>query len=189
MTAKALLAKLTVKAENNYGYDRDKYFGRWNDADKDCQNTRAEVLILESTVTTTFTSSTKCTVATGKWVTPFDGLTHTSASAVDIDHHVPVHEAWGAGAKSWTQAQRVAFYNDLAYRPSLNAMTANLNSTKQARDPAEWLPPRNQCTYSIWWVQVKYRWKLSIDSAEKTALGKVLTGACGDKVVTVPSQP
>lgn len=187
ITAKALLGKLTVKAESNSGYDRNAYFGQWIDADKDCQNTRAEVLIKESTVSTvTFTTARNCTLATGTWVSRFDGLTHTKASDVQIDHHVPVHEAWGSGAKGWTQTQRVAFYNDL-YAPTLNAMTSSMNSSKQARDPAEWLPPKNRCTYAIWWVQVKYRWKLSIDPAEKAALSTVLSGTCGDKSVTIPT--
>jgi hypothetical protein len=46
-------------------------------------------------------------------VTSWDNRVHTSASTVQIDHTVPVHEAWGSGARYWSQARRVAFYNDL----------------------------------------------------------------------------
>jgi hypothetical protein len=43
---------------------------------------------------------------------------------VQIDHLVPVAEAWPTRARAWTQAQRVAFYNGLSYHLSLNALPA-----------------------------------------------------------------
>ena len=47
-----------------------------------------------------------------------DGATWTAASDVDIDHMVPLSEAWASGASAWTTAQRQAFANDLV-RPQL----------------------------------------------------------------------
>ncbi len=67
-------------------------------------------------------------------------------------------------------------------------MTDNLNSSKGDRDPADWLPPKKSCVYSIRWVQVKYRWRLRINKAEKTALAGVLSGKCGAREVTVPKR-
>ena len=167
---RAAVRALPVAAENNTGYDRNRYFGQWNDQNKDCQNTRAEVLISESKVASKYTTSRRCTVANGKWVTTFDNRTHTSASTVQIDHMVPVHEAWGSGAKAWTQARRVAFYNDLGYSGSLNAQTSRLNSSKQASGPEQWLPPANVCLYIAQWTTVKARWRLTVDKTEKAAL-------------------
>lgn len=161
---------LPVAAENNAGYDRDRYFGQWIDENKDCQNTRAEVLISESIVTPGHTTAGSCTVATGKWVTTFDNHTHTSAGTVQIDHMVPVHEAWGSGARDWTQMRRVAFYNDLGYEGSLNAQTSSLNSSKQSSGPEQWLPPANVCLYIAQWTTVKARWGLTVDATEKAAL-------------------
>lgn len=175
---------LPVAAEYNTGYDRDKYFGRWKDVNGDCQNTRAEVLIQETRVTPTFTSTSRCTVANGSWITTFDNRKHTSATTVQVDHTVPVHEAWGSGARYWTQARRAAFYNDLADRRSLNAQTSALNSAKQASGPEQWMPPNNQCTYIAQWVAVKIRWSLKVDSTERAKL-VTMADKCPAMTITV----
>ncbi len=160
---------LQVAPENNAGYDRDRLFGDWRDADGDCQNTRHEVLITESQIAPTFSLS-GCTVVAGQWTTFYDDRTYTSAADVDIDHMVPLAEAWGSGAQAWTQAQRVAYANDLGYEGSLNAMSGPLNSSKSARGPEEWLPPANVCRYIAVWIAVKIRWSLTVDPAEQAAL-------------------
>ncbi|MFJ6026499.1 HNH endonuclease family protein [Pseudarthrobacter sp. NPDC092424] len=169
---RAAVRALPVAAENNAGYDRDRYFGQWIDQNRDCQNTRAEVLIAESKVAPRYTTTRKCTVASGRWITTFDNRAHTSATTVQIDHMVPVHEAWGSGARAWTQARRVAFYNDLGYAGSLNAQTSSLNSSKQASGPERWMPPANRCLYIAQWTTVKARWGLKVDTAERAALIK-----------------
>ena len=178
------VSSLPVAAEVNAGYDRAAQFGDWKDANGDCQNTRAEVLIAESKAIPTYTTTRKGTVARGKWVTGWDLLTHTSASTVQIDHMVPVHEAWGSGARSWTQAKRVAFYNDLGDARSLNAQTSALNSAKQARGPEAWLPPKNQCQYISDWTAVKIRWGLKVDATEKAFLVKK-AASCANTTLTV----
>ena len=71
---------LPVAAENNADYNRDKQFGDWNDTNRDCQNTRAEVLQNESKAKTSFTTTKRCTVKGGKWVTTWDGKVHTSTT-------------------------------------------------------------------------------------------------------------
>ena len=161
---------LAVAAENNAGYDRTRYFGYWNDTNRDCQNTRAEVLLQETKSAVTYTTARRCTLRTGRWVSIWDNRIHSSASGVEIDHTVPVHEAWGSGARYWPQARRVAFYNDLGDSRSLNALTAALNSAKQARGPESWMPPANRCAYIGQWIAVKIRWGLRVDSVEKAAL-------------------
>lgn len=160
---------LAVAAENNAGYDRARYFGDWNDTNRDCQNTRQEVLVQESKAALAYTSR-GCTASRGRWVTSWDNRVHTYASTVQIDHTVPVHEAWGSGARYWSQARRVAFYNDLGDARSLSAQTSALNSAKQARGPESWMPPANRCAYIGQWIAVKIRWGLRVDSAEKAAL-------------------
>jgi hypothetical protein len=77
-------------------------------------------------------------------------------------------QAWISGARSWTAAQRESFANDLT-RPQLVAVTDNLNESKGDKDVAKWVPPLASyvCTYVRAWVQVKYYYDLTIDSAEK----------------------
>lgn len=108
-------------------------------------------------------------------VLPYDGATWTAASDLDIDHLVPLAEAWDSGADGWTSTQRQNFANDLT-RPQLIAVTDNVNQSKSDQDPAEWMPSRTAytCTYVRAWVQVKYYYDLSVDSAEKSALTSYL---------------
>lgn len=184
--ATALLAQLVVAAEvDSPAYDRS-FFTHWVDADRDGCNTRAEVLKRSSTAAVTYSSG--CTVATGRWTSTYDATTWTSASDVDIDHLVPLHEAWQSGAHRWTAAQRQAFANDLEHEPALVVMTSALNRSKGSRDPAEWLPPAAQCTYLVAWASVKYRWSLTIDSREARVLGDRLGGDCGNPALTLPGK-
>jgi hypothetical protein len=178
-----------VSAESGSStYDRAK-FPHWIDANGDCQDTRAEVLISESRATVRYTSSSHCTVSTGKWYSWYDGATWTRASDVDIDHMVPLKEAWESGARRWTTTERTKYANDL-YWASLEAVTDNVNQSKGDKDPAQWLPPRSaaRCAYGTRWVLVKYRWRLTIDSAERSRLSTILSGSCGSKTVTVPAR-
>ncbi|MGH3738472.1 MAG: HNH endonuclease family protein [Micromonosporaceae bacterium] len=187
-TARSLAYQLVVAAESgSSSYDRS-YFKHWIDNNGDCQNTRQEVLIYESRVTPTYTSSSQCTVARGKWYSWYDGATWTYPSDVDIDHVVALKEAWESGARNWSSYDRQRFANDLGYAWSLDAVTDNVNASKGYRDPAEWLPPLTsvRCTYAIHWVAVKYRWRLSVDSTERGRLLSILDGSCGSRTLTVP---
>ncbi len=189
-TARALLFKLVVAAEGgSTTYDRS-YFRHWTDANGDCQNTRAEVLITESRITPTYTSTSRCTVATGQWYSYYDGATWTHASDVDVDHVVALKEAWESGARSWGSTNRTRFANDLDYGPSLLAVTDNVNASKGERDPAEWLPPRSSvhCKYAINWVLIKYRWRLTVDNTERSRLSSLLSDDCGARTVTIPAR-
>ncbi|MCK1823455.1 HNH endonuclease family protein [Streptomyces sp. XM83C] len=171
-TARSYLSQLTVAAENRTGYNRD-LFPHWITISGSC-NTRETVLKRDGTNVVTNSS---CAATSGSWYSPYDGATWTAASDVDIDHVVPLAEAWDSGASKWTTSQRQAFANDLT-RPQLIAVTDNVNQAKGDKDPAEWMPSRTayRCTYVRAWVQVKYYYDLSVDSAEKTALTNYLSG-------------
>ncbi|MER7914867.1 MULTISPECIES: HNH endonuclease family protein [unclassified Streptomyces] len=171
-TARGYLSQLTVAAEDRTGYSRDK-FPTWITIEGTC-NTREYIIKRDGTNVVT---NSACTATSGSWYSPYDGATWTSASDVDIDHLVPLAEAWDSGASKWTTAQRQAFANDVT-RPQLLAVTDNVNQSKGDQDPATWIPSRTayDCTYVRAWVQVKYYYNLSVDPAEKTALQNDLSG-------------
>lgn len=169
-TARTYLASLTVAAEDRTGYDRD-LFPHWITQSGTC-NTREVVLKRDGT---NVVQDSACAATSGSWYSVYDGATWTAASDLDIDHLVPLAEAWDSGADSWTTSRRQSFANDLT-RPQLIAVTDNVNQAKGDQDPATWMPSRTayRCTYVRAWVQVKYYYDLSVDSAEKSALTNYL---------------
>lgn len=174
---RAAVRQLPGAPETNVGYDRGK-FQHWIDVDSDCQDTRAEVLIAESREGTTGA----CVVETGEWFSYYDRETWRDSSDVDIDHLVPLAEAWGSGAKRWTRPTRKRFANDLQDRRALVAVTDNVNQSKGDRDPAEWMPQYGKCRYLREWVATKLRWSLKANRAEKLELVK-LAGGCRNKLL------
>jgi hypothetical protein len=182
VAVRVLLSRLTVTTETNSGTYSRKAFKHWIDADRDCEDTRAEVLIRESTTTV----GGKCSIKTGTWTSMYDGLVVTTASRLDVDHIVPLKEAWESGAATWSSEVRTKYANDLDFGWSLVAVSASSNRSKSDRDPAEWRPSQNGCEYLQRWVAVKYRWALTIDPAESVVLTSGLAGSCGDAVVDVP---
>lgn len=185
VTASDLLEELSVASEVRAGYDRS-LFPHWVDDDGDGCDTRREVLIEESLVPVTRTGV--CSVIAGEWYSAYDGSTWTDPAEVQIDHVVPLAEAWDSGARSWSEQTRRAFANDLVIPDALMAVTGSVNQSKSDRDPAAWMPPVEAygCDYAVSWVRVKYRWTLSVDSNELAALRSVLSGDCGSRAVEVP---
>jgi hypothetical protein len=155
----SLLARLPVKAERPDGYDRD-LFADWID--------RGSCDVREIVLARQDRDGGLCGSDTGTWVSPYDGERESDPSDLDVDHLVPLSEAWASGAFGWSPARRASFSNDL--RPyALIAVTASSNRSKSDGDPAEWMPEvdRFGCQYLARWVAVKYRWSLSVDGLER----------------------
>lgn len=172
-TARTYLADIKEQTEGSLdGYSRAK-FPHWIDQGKNC-NTREVVLKRDGT---NVQQDSGCAAVSGKWVSPYDGATWTKASDLDIDHVVPLAEAWKSGAAKWTTARRQQLANDLTHS-QLIAVTDNVNQEKGDKDPAKWLPPKASyhCEYARMWVWVKHVYGMSADSAEKAALKKILDG-------------
>jgi hypothetical protein len=170
--------RLSAATETRAGYDRDK-FRHWVDENGDCQDTRDEVLAAESRV-----AVSGCDISTGRWRSYYDGLTWASSGDVDIDHLVPLAEAWDSGARRWNADTRERFANDLADRRALVAVTDNVNQSKGDQDIAEWRPERARCRYLAEWVAVKTRWSLRVDRTEKRSLRRLADG-CRNVVLHV----
>ncbi|MFE3016585.1 HNH endonuclease family protein [Streptomyces sp. NPDC059256] len=183
------VSRLAVETESREGYDRD-LFRHWNtglDATDGC-NTRAEVLIAEAVIAPTV--GARCALTGGSWWSYYDDATVTSASALDIDHMVPLAEAWDSGASGWTAARREAYANDQGAHASLVAVTARSNRSKSDQDPAEWLPPSADalCRYASEWTATKLRWNLAIDESEQDRLYFIAAG-CTETTVTYEPAP
>ncbi|MFG2785963.1 HNH endonuclease family protein [Streptomyces prunicolor] len=177
------LAALPVQTESRAGYERAK-FKHWTDADKDGCNTRAEVLKAEAVAAPA--QGPNCVLTGGSWYSPYDDRYLDSASKLDVDHLVPLAEAWDSGASQWTPKERELYANDLDDERDLIAVSAASNRSKADKDPGEWLPPYAgyRCQYGTDWVADKTRWGLSIDPIERDALAQQLAG-CPDRPITV----
>ena len=174
-TIAELLAAIRVAPETPEGYDRHR-FRHWVDADRDGCDTREEVLIAESLTPVTVGSG--CRLDGGTWLSAYDGIETGDPSLFDIDHVVPLAEAWRSGAREWDAKAREAFANDLADDRTLRAVTAGSNRSKGDQDPSEWLPPEDSfhCTYVSEWVAIKVHWDLAVDADEQAAIEDVLAG-------------
>ena len=166
-----VLSSLPVSSEVDSGYSRE-LFRHWIVAGSDGCDTREEVLITERISG----SVVGCRVAGGRWRSLYDGAVTSNSSSFDVDHMVPLKEAWDSGAWRWSSETREDYANDLGYAHSLVAVSASSNRSKSDRDPTEWLPALGRCTYAKYWIGVKYRWRLSVNPAEKSTLTRILAG-------------
>jgi hypothetical protein len=164
---------LRIEPEFVGGYDRD-LFADWYDADRNGCNTRKEVLIAESLEPVQI--GARCAITGGRWFSIYDNVETTDSSSFDIDHMVPLSEAWDSGAWNWNADQRKHFANDLDQPFFLIAVTASSNRSKSDRDPAEWMPPNAgyHCEYVRTWIEIKRAWDLSVDQAEHDYLARKL---------------
>jgi len=175
------ISDLSTASEVRTGYSRD-LFPHWIDADGDGCSTRNEVLIAEADDPVSVGAG--CSLSGGRWFSYYDRVSWTNTSDVDIDHMVPLAEAWDSGARTWSTATRQAFANDLGDYRTLVGVTDNVNQSKGDKDVAEWLPQYDRCRYLREYVAVKLRWRLSVDSAEKSAMNSLGSG-CTNSTITV----
>ncbi|KAJ5398319.1 hypothetical protein N7509_006432 [Penicillium cosmopolitanum] len=189
-TAKTELGDLTVAAQGSQdGYSRAK-FPHWiSQGEVSCETLLLRIWIILTSLSsgcdtrdvvlkrdgTGVVQDDSCSASSGKWVSPYDGATWTAASDLDIDHVVPLSNAWKSGASEWTTDDRQAFANDLTH-PQLLAVTDNVNSAKGDKGPEEWKPPLASyyCTYAEMWVKVKSTYNLTVTTDEKSALVDML---------------
>jgi len=163
------LKKISFKEKN---YNR-KNWRHWIDEDRDCQNTRAEILIIKSILPPKFRNNKKCSVFSGKWYDPYSGKYWFLASDLDIDHLVPLHWAYNHGGRDWTNKKKTIFANDIE---NLIAVEDGLNQEKGSKGPDNWLPPKKsfQCLYVKKFDKVVKKYKLNYGSKEEIFIKKFL---------------
>tara|TARA_B100001971_G_scaffold84647_1_gene78186 strand:+ start:294385 stop:294942 length:558 start_codon:yes stop_codon:yes gene_type:complete len=141
-----------------------KFFKHWNDENRDCRNKRAEILKERSLKAVTYRASSRgeCTVKTGKWNDYYFPEIQTSASEVDIDHLIPLKNAWISGAYEWSDSERETFAND---SENLVITYKKYNRQKGAQTPLTWAPVDRKyyCKYIRDWIRVKQKYQLKIN--------------------------
>jgi hypothetical protein len=140
----------------------------WIDEDKDCEDTRAEILKQRSEVPVKIDPKS-CTVRSGSWKDYYYPEVHVLASKVDIDHLIPLKHAHESGGANWTAEQKMRFANDPR---NLVITNRKYNRTKGAKTPLEWLPSKREyaCKYLKDWLALKKSYRLRIASDENSAV-------------------
>ena len=144
-------------------YDR-KEWKHWSDKDKNCLNTRQEIL-RDRSITDVKMNKRGCIVVSGKWHDYYYPQVHTDAKNVEIDHLVPLKHAHDAGGDGWTAERKEQFANDpenlvITFKP--------YNRKKGAKGIDQWLPVNQDyaCKYINDWKYIKSKYNLSISPKE-----------------------
>ena len=119
-------------------YDRSEWLPKWSDFDRDCQDTRHELLIRYSLAPVTYTRADGCRVATGLWLDPYTGNFYDKATDLDVEHIVPLKWAHDHGGASWSREQKRRFAED---PDNLWLVDDGRNQSKGDRGPDHWMPP------------------------------------------------
>lgn len=154
-------------------YDRSAW-RHWTDEDRDCQDTRQEVLIEESLIPPTL-DERGCRVVAGLWYDLYTGAVITDPALLDVDHFVPLRSAHDSGAAGWDSLLRRLYANELRDRWHLVAVGRSVNRSKGARGLDAWLPPSPlvRCWYVENWRRIKEAWGLALTEAEAAAIAEV----------------
>ena len=159
-------------------YKREEQFGRWiNDPDDGtCYNTRALVLMRDSDKEVTFADNNKCSVMTGEWHDDYTGETFAKREDIQIDHFVPLKNAYISGAYRWTFKARCLYANYLGTDYNLKSANGSQNMKKGDRTPEKYMPPNTEyaCQYLKNWLSVKFLWGMRMTEGEATFIYQAL---------------
>ena len=155
-------------------YHRLKHFGRWiNDpTDSECFDTRAKVLARESLVPVKYKDTNRCRVASGLWKDPYAGKTLSDARDIQIDHFVPLKDAYVSGGWKWSPIKRCLYSNFMSNDFHLAAVYGIENMIKGDSTPEEYVPSNKRfiCEYLERWLKVKLIWNLNMTASEATGI-------------------
>lgn len=176
---------LKVAPESRTGYVRSK-FKHWVNSDGNTSGCDARKSAIIRDAITKPTIEKGCVLKGGKWISIYDNVQVIEAGKLDVDHMVPLAEAWDSGASKWTAEERQKYANDLSDPRHLISVTGASNRSKSDRDPAEWMPTNKsyECTYIANWVSIKIRWSLTVDEKELNAI-KIISSKCPKTKITL----
>ena len=161
-----------------HNYDRKAQFGTWidNPKDENCYNTRAVVLMRDSSKKVSFDPEDNCIVSKGHWKDDYTGQVFTNREDVQIDHFVPLKNAYMSGAYRWGPQARCLYANYLGNNFHLKAVNGTENMRKSDKSPDKYLPPNKAytCSYLKNWLSVKFLWGLRMTAAEAKSIAITL---------------
>jgi Protein of unknown function (DUF1524) len=178
--ARKMLGKLEVAPVGSMaGYSREEFphwaadgtvFG-WNEPDGSC-DVRDDALIRDGQ---RVEIDEDCSFTAGEWLDPYTSATLKDSEDVDIDHIVPLANAWRSGADDWDEGRREAYANDPGV---LLSVDDGANQAKGDKGPEAWRPPNTdyRCEYARRWISVKHEWNLRVNTEEKATLEELLQG-------------
>lgn len=156
-------------------YNRKTHFGGWlrDKTDGTCLNTRGKVLVRDSKAPVEISN---CTVSRGEWNEPYTGQVETIAQEIQIDHFVPLKNAYVSGAWRWNFAKRCLYANFLGNDFHLLSVDGHENMSKSDNTPERYMPPNQayRCQYLQQWLKVKLIWNLGLTPPEKSAVESLI---------------
>lgn len=163
-------------------YNRKNQFGTWiqDNTDGTCLNTRGKVLVRDSKSGVTYRPS-GCSVQSGDWDDPYSGKHFSSASDIQIDHFVPLKNAYMTGGFEWDRNKRCLYANYMGNKFHLLSVNGKENLRKSDSSPSQYMPSNRTyaCTYLKQWLEVKTIWALRITPKEAEAIqAKVKSNNC-----------
>lgn len=177
-----IVFSLRVAEEQPAGYRREDW-SLWDaHVGGGCFTVRDKVLNEESVVPvrTVTAGGGRCRIVEGQWNDPYTGQIITDAAQLQIDHVVPLKEAYASGGFAWDRDRRHQYANDLTFMDHLIAVFGPENGRKSDRDPADYLPTLEvyRCQYLYNWIIIKGRWDLAIDPREQQAIAEGIRQRC-----------
>ena len=161
------------------GYSRES-FEHWSrandfgwDAPEDSCDAREAALIRDGE---NVEVGSGCKVTSGSWYDPYTTNTYTDPQEIDIDHVVPLANAYRSGASSWSDEERERYAND---PDVLLSVEDDANQQKGDKGPEAWKPPNEDeyCDYATRWISIKSKYDLTVNPDEKAELEDMLS-AC-----------
>lgn len=157
-------------------YNRKIHFGGWIAPGGNCRNARALVLERDSQEEIQYKKPKLCTVDKGRWWDPYTGQFFQDANSLQIDHLVPLKNAFETGGWRWSTEERCHFANNLDNPQHLLAIEGIENMNKGHQGPENYLPPNKNftCDYLREWLTVKMIWNLAIPQTEAEGIALAL---------------
>jgi hypothetical protein len=165
----------------SHDYNR-KEWKHWIDIDKNCIDTRNEILKSRSLIEVTLNPK-GCKVASGEWDDFYYPEKLLLAKNIDIDHLIPLKNAHISGGSEWSSEEKKVFAND----PE-NLVVTNLkyNRQKGALGIDGWLPIKKNyaCKYIKKWIYIKNKYQLTILQDEVNTI-ETIRSECNNLGITL----